>query len=105
MTTCDALWMGVPVVSLVGDRYASRLGATLLNAVGHPEWTARSEEEYVEKVVELARDVERRKALRYGQRERMAASPLCDAEGLTALLENTCVEMFERWLEGKAGHD
>jgi predicted O-linked N-acetylglucosamine transferase (SPINDLY family) len=97
ITTCDALWMGVPVISLEGDRYASRVTATILNAIGHPDWIARTEEEYIDKVVTLARDVEQRKALRFDQRKQIAASPLCDAKGLTLLLENAYFAMFERW--------
>ncbi len=98
-TTCDALWMGVPVITLEGERTATRMTASMLDAIGHPEWVARSETEYVEKVVALARDVEGRKALRLAQRERMAASSLCDARGLAESLENAYFETFRRWLE------
>jgi len=49
-TTCDALWMGVPVITLEGDRLASRVTDTMLNAVGHPEWVSRSEADYIDKV-------------------------------------------------------
>ena len=98
-TTCDALWMGLPVITLEGDRMASRMTASMLNATGHPEWIARSEAEYIAKVVALARDVERRKALRSAQRDQMAHSPLCDAQGLARDLEQACFEMFGRWLE------
>jgi predicted O-linked N-acetylglucosamine transferase (SPINDLY family) len=96
-TTCDALWMGVPVVSLVGDRMASRMTASMLEAVGRPEWLARSEDEYVSKIVALARDVEGRKVMRSSQRKGMASSPLCDAKGLAQALEEAFAEMFERW--------
>lgn len=99
-TTCDALWMGVPVVTLEGDRMATRMTASMLDAIGHAEWVAASEEEYVDKVVALARDVEQRKALRPAQRERMAASPLCDAHGLTRVLDAAYHEMFARWQDG-----
>ncbi len=98
-TTCDALWMGAPVVTLEGDRMASRMTASMLDAIGHPEWIAHSEAEYINKVVALARDAEQRKALRSGQRSRMASSPLCDARGLALALENAYLEMFERWFE------
>lgn len=100
-TTCDALWMGVPVIALEGDRMASRMTTSMLNAVGHPEWVVRSEAEYIYKVVSLARDVEQRKALRSSQRKRMASSPLCDARGLALSLENTYFEMFKRWQDKK----
>jgi predicted O-linked N-acetylglucosamine transferase (SPINDLY family) len=100
-TTCDALWMGAPVITLEGDRMASRMTASMLDAIGHPEWVARSEAEYVEKVVALARDVEKRKPFRESQRGKMAASPLCDARGLAESLENAYFEMFERWHKEK----
>ena len=100
-TTCDALWMGVPVITCEGDRMASRMTASMLDAIGHPEWIARSEAEYIDKVVALARDVEQRKALRSSQRNRMASSPLCDAGGLARSLENAYFEMFERWFDEK----
>ena len=76
---------------------ASRMTASMLDALGHPEWIARSEQEYCDKVVALARDGEQRKVLRTVQRERMAGSPLCDARGLARSLENAYAEMFERW--------
>jgi protein O-GlcNAc transferase len=97
-TTCDALWMGVPTITLEGSRMASRMTASMLNAIDHAEWVAHSEAEYVGKAVALARDVELRKGLRLLQRERMAMSPLCDAKDLAMNLEHAYVEMFERWM-------
>jgi len=76
---------------------ASRMTASMLDAIGHPEWIARSEAEYIAKVVALARDVEQRKALRPAQRDQMAHSPLCDAQGLVRNLEQAYFEMCERW--------
>ncbi|MDD2308155.1 MAG: tetratricopeptide repeat protein [Desulfuromonadaceae bacterium] len=98
-TTCDALWMGVPVVSLAGDRMASRMTASMLDAIGRPEWLAGSEEEYVAKVTELAHDVAGREVMRTSQRERMASSPLCDAKGLAGKLEDAYGAMFEQLAE------
>ena len=100
-TSCDALWMGVPVITLEGDRMATRMTASILSAIGHPEWIAHSEADYVDKVVALARDVEQRQALRSLQRERMAGSSLCDAKGLASRLEDSYCEMFERWDEAQ----
>jgi len=100
-TTCDALWMGVPVITLEGDRMASRMTASMLDAIGQPDWIAHSEAEYIGKVVTLARDEVRRETLRPHQRSRMAASPLCDVHGLAFALENAYFEMFERWLSEK----
>jgi predicted O-linked N-acetylglucosamine transferase (SPINDLY family) len=100
-TSCDALWMGVPVITLQGDRVTSRATASILNAIGRPEWIAESEKEYLDKVIALAKSVEHRKALRPRQRNRMASSPLCDARGLSRSLESAYVEMFERWQDEK----
>jgi predicted O-linked N-acetylglucosamine transferase (SPINDLY family) len=97
-TSCDALWMGVPVVTLMGDRMASRMTASMLRALGHEEWIARSERDYIQKVVDLARDAQRRSALRFELRGQMAQSPLCDARGLARSLEAAYFEMVERWL-------
>jgi predicted O-linked N-acetylglucosamine transferase (SPINDLY family) len=92
-TTCDALWMGVPVIGLAGRRMATRMTGVMLHAIGHPEWLARDEDDYVAKVVGLARDVALRRSLRFSQRPRMAASPLCDAGGLAGALEDAFVAM------------
>jgi predicted O-linked N-acetylglucosamine transferase (SPINDLY family) len=75
-TTCEALWMGVPVVTLAGDRHAARVGASLLTAIGHPEWIARSEDEYLEIAKVLATDVARRDAMRASLRSEMSHSLL-----------------------------
>ena len=96
-TSCDALWMGVPVVTLIGDRMASRMTASMLGALGREEWIARTESEYVGKVLELAADVQGRRELRSVLRGQMAGSPLCDAPGLAKCLETAYIDMFERW--------
>ena len=79
-TTCDALWMGVPVVSLAGKTAVSRAGLSILSNVGLPELVAGSEQEYIKIVTEMAADLSRLEALRQSLRPRMAASPLMDAE-------------------------
>jgi predicted O-linked N-acetylglucosamine transferase (SPINDLY family) len=99
-TTCDALWMAAPVVTLIGDRVASRMTASILNGIGHPEWVAQSESEYVEKTIAIARDVSLRKNLRNTQRSRMAKSTLCDAHDFAVKLENAYFGMFEEWCSG-----
>ena len=100
-TTCDALWMAVPVVTLIADRMAARMTASMLSAMGHAEWIAQSEADYVDKVVALARDLEHRKALRLIQRTQMTQSHLCDAKGLARALEDAFEAMLERWLNSK----
>ena len=82
-TTCEALYMGVPVVTLASEPgiHAGRVGVSLLNAVGLGELVAHSEEEYISIAAGLARDAARLGEIRAGLRERLLASPLCDAEG------------------------
>ena len=101
-TTCDALWMGVPLVTLVGDRVAQRQGASLLSALGRSEWVAASEAEYLETVVKLAMDVPGRRTLRAAQREKMRQSSLCDHKGLAQALENAYEAMFDLWRKKSA---
>lgn len=92
-STCDALWMGVPVIHLLGDHVGSRFAASMLNALGHTDWIAQNESAYIDKIVALASDLEQRQRLRIKQRERMANSPLCDAKGLATALEDAYFAM------------
>jgi predicted O-linked N-acetylglucosamine transferase (SPINDLY family) len=96
-TTCEALWMGVPLVALRGDRHAARVGASLLTAVGVPELIAETREAYVDMAAALAAAPSRRAALRRDLRPRMAASPLCDAAGFCGGLEQAYRDAWRRW--------
>jgi predicted O-linked N-acetylglucosamine transferase (SPINDLY family) len=84
MTTCEALWMGVPVVTCPGEIFSSRHAYAYLTTVGLPELIASNFDEYVDKAVELAQDVERLKTLRHELRERVWSSPLCNARQFAA---------------------
>jgi predicted O-linked N-acetylglucosamine transferase (SPINDLY family) len=95
-TTCDALWMGVPVVSLTGEAVPQRMTTSTLHAVGCADWATSSPEGYIRKVIELAQAKSLRHSLRAGLREQMRASPLCDPEGLTRALEQAYIQMFKR---------
>jgi len=98
-TTCEALWMGVPVVALRGDRHAGRVGASLLETVGLEELVARDGEEYVAIAARLAGDLPRLAQLRSTMRERMRASPLMDERGFARELEDCYLAM---WRERQA---
>lgn len=87
-TTCEALWMGCPVVSLVGDRHAGRVGASLLSAAGLPQFIARNATEYKAKVIVLAAELENLAELRQGLRAQLAASPLCDGPAFAVSFED-----------------
>ncbi|MBM3522696.1 MAG: tetratricopeptide repeat protein [Alphaproteobacteria bacterium] len=86
-TTCEALWMGVPVVSWAGRTHASRVGLSLLNAVGLEGIVAHDAPGYVDAAVSLAGDRPRLQELRSTLRARVAASPLGDVEGLCRAIE------------------
>ncbi len=96
-TTCEALWMGVPVVTIAGDRHLARVGASLLHHVGLDELIAADVDDYIDIAVALAGDPARMSALRAGQRARMAASSLCDPVAFTRSLEVAYREMWCRW--------
>ncbi|HEY1629466.1 MAG TPA: tetratricopeptide repeat protein, partial [Tepidisphaeraceae bacterium] len=80
-TTCHSLWMGAPVITLAGDRHASRMGLSMMTAVGLPEFVARTPEEYVQIALRFANDLPRLREIRAGMRGRLLASPLLDAAG------------------------
>lgn len=97
-TTVEALWMGVPVVSLKGDRFAGHVSESILaTAAGLAEWVAESEEAYVAKAVGWAADLARLAELRKTLRQRLVNSPLCDGNGFTRGLEAAYREMWRGW--------
>lgn len=87
MTTCESLWMGVPVVTIAGEGIHARHGATILSNAGHPEWVTQSAPDYVERICELARDPSELKQIRQALRPQLMRSPVCDVLGLTRAVE------------------
>jgi predicted O-linked N-acetylglucosamine transferase (SPINDLY family) len=98
MTSLDALWMGVPVVTLPQVMIAARQSASMLANLGLPELIAADEATYVAAAVGLARDLDRLAALRVGLRERFRRSPLADYARFTRDLEHAFAGMWEAWL-------
>jgi predicted O-linked N-acetylglucosamine transferase (SPINDLY family) len=98
-TTCEALWMGVPVVTLRGDRHRGRVGASLLTQVGLKDWIASSMEEYLEIADTLAGDPDHLKYLRRTLRPRLAASPLCDGRAFARKIEAAYRTIWQHWCE------
>lgn len=96
-TTCEALWMGVPVVSLRGDRHVSRVGTSLLTAVGRAEWIADSAEDYLHRAQELASDPQRLALVRATLRGQVGKSVLCDHAGQSARFGAALSECWRRW--------
>jgi predicted O-linked N-acetylglucosamine transferase (SPINDLY family) len=96
-TTCDALWMGLPVVSLAGQTAVGRGGVSILSNLGLPELVARDPEQYVRIAAELAQDLSRLSGLRATLRDRMRASPLMNAPRFARNVEAAYRKMWQRW--------
>jgi predicted O-linked N-acetylglucosamine transferase (SPINDLY family) len=93
-TTCEALYMGVPVVTLAGRTHASRVGQSLLTRVGHPEWVAHDGPEFVRIAAGLASDHPTLELLRKGLRAEMQASRLMDEKGFARAMETALLSMW-----------
>ena len=98
-TTCEALWMGVPVITLAGPVHMACVGASLLHCAGLDELVAHDDAHYVNIAIELARDAAKRRTLRAELRTRLAASPLLDHAGFTRRLEAHCRHAWRAWCE------
>jgi len=96
-TTCDALWMGVPVVTLAGRTVVGRAGVSILSNVGLPELIARTPEDYVKIAVDLAGDMPRLAELRSILRRRMEESPLMDKMSYARGIEAAYRAMWRTW--------
>jgi protein O-GlcNAc transferase len=101
-TTCETLYMGVPIVTLLGQRFASRTGASMLTAMGLQEFIAHSPEQYLAIAVALAADLPRLAALRGGMRARMLASSLMDGARCTRSLEALYRGLWTDWCASTA---
>jgi len=103
LTTCEALWMGVPVITLAGETFASRHSLSHLSTIGLPELVAFAPDDYVRLAVALAHDGDRLDGLRANLRTKMAASPLCDGEkfgqGFAVLMR----DIWRDWCSAKDG--
>jgi protein O-GlcNAc transferase len=97
-TTAQALWMGVPVISLVGATWPGRQGASLLHAAGFPDWAVADADSYVALAQRLAADRFGLMALRAGLRAAVAGSPLCRADRFARHFEAACREMWQSYL-------
>ena len=98
-TLFESLYMGLPYVTLAGRPSVGRLGSSILIGVGHPEWIAHTEDEYVEKCVALASDLPALATLRASLRDQMRASALMDEAGFARKVEAAYREMFKRWAQ------
>ncbi len=97
LTTCEALWMGVPVISMAGETFAGRHSASHLHNVGLDDWVVQTAGDYLSLAKKHSRDLEKLSRLRASLRERMIKSPLCDGVRYTRNLEAVYRRMWRGW--------
>ena len=98
-TTCEALWMGVPVVTMSGRLHAGRVGTSLLSSIGAKDWIAETEDCYIAKAADLASNLTELRHQRSRLRETMRSSELMNAPLFTRKLEDAYRKMWRRWCE------
>ncbi|MCD8493835.1 MAG: hypothetical protein LRY36_01720 [Alphaproteobacteria bacterium] len=101
LSTCEALWMGVPVVTLPGETFAGRHAATHLYNAGLEDWIAKDEDDYVALAVKWASDLDGLARLRAGLREQVRQSPLCDGPRFARNFEKALRFMWKDWCDEK----
>jgi predicted O-linked N-acetylglucosamine transferase (SPINDLY family) len=97
-TACEAMWMGVPVITMRGVRHASRMVASVLSCLGLSEWIADTPEAYLAAVEFLSKDHERLRSLRHQLRDQMRGSPLCDGKSFMSRMEEAYRKIWRRWV-------
>jgi predicted O-linked N-acetylglucosamine transferase (SPINDLY family) len=100
-TTCEALWMGIPVITLAGDRHAGRVGVSLLSAAGLPQLIAQDAAEYRELAIALAANNAQRRRWRTELRDLLRHSPLCDDVIFCRKVEVVWRELWSGWCQGR----
>ena len=98
-TTCEALWMGIPVITLVGKSHVSRVGLSLLSAVGLTQFITGSDSAYLNRCLELSQDLQILANLRRMLRQKMQASPLMKSVLFTQHLEQHYRTRWQKWCE------
>jgi len=98
-TSAEALWMGVPVLTLAGDRFLSHLGESIMQNAGLPDWIAADADDYVARAVAHAGDIPRLAALRNGLRQQVLVSPLFDAPRFARHFETALRGMWTQWCQ------
>ena len=97
----DAIWMGVPVVTLASSRPVGRIGASLMRNLGLPDWVSHSEKEYEDRAFAFAQDVSVLSELRSTMRERMQTSPIMDGRSFAKDVENAYQKMWQKWISSQ----
>jgi protein O-GlcNAc transferase len=104
-TTCEALWMGVPVITLLGDRHVGRVGASILTNVGLTDFIAQDIDHYVELAIKMASNIEYLQDIRQGLRKKMESSPLCNGKSFACDIENAYQDMWNKYLKQNEVHN
>jgi predicted O-linked N-acetylglucosamine transferase (SPINDLY family) len=99
VSTAEALWMGVPLVTLEGATVPGRITASLLSQIGMDDWVAQTDDDYVAIALRAGREPERVAALRQNMRERLRASPCGDAPRYTRAVEQVYRQMWRKWCD------
>lgn len=101
-TSVEGLWMGVPLLALKGDRLVAHMGESILHTMGMPEWIASDKADYVAKAVTFSGDLPALAAVREGLRDRLLASPICDAPRFAHNFEAAFRGMWRNWCDQQA---
>ena len=96
-TLFESLYMGIPFITLTDRPSVGRLGSSILEGVGHPEWITHSETEYIDKAVALAGDLDRLAQIRSSLRRELQSGPLMDEQGFVRKVEHAYLQMFAQW--------
>jgi len=102
-TTCEALWMGVPVITLCGDRHSSRVGASIMTHAGLTEFIATDPDEYITLAVRYAKNANLLAEYRTKLRNKLLASDLCDARGYSSSVEAAYTQLWHQYNQGDTG--
>jgi predicted O-linked N-acetylglucosamine transferase (SPINDLY family) len=101
ITSLNALWMGVPVITLSGELPISRQTRSFLRLIGLPDLVAEREEDYIAMAAELAADTDRLRNIRASMRDKMLNSPLCDGKGFAESVQEIVFSMWRTAQEQK----
>jgi len=98
-TSCHALWMGIPILTLDGNRHSSRIGKCLMNALGLSEWVARDQQAFIKNAHDFSQQIESIDKIRKGLRKRILKSTISHKQKYVQSLENTFRNVWEKWCE------
>jgi protein O-GlcNAc transferase len=101
LTTCEALWMGVPVITLPDETFASRHTLSHLTNLGLSDMVAQNSCDYIDIAVKLANDVNRLRKIRFGLRLKMSQSPLCDGETFATDFNYAMWQIWKEWCQAQ----